>query len=450
MGEHPLWASARQHQLPRAGRRPDALSHRGPRRPLHRRRRRLAGLCGTSGADRRGFLAGPVQRAAGNAPLPHGGSLPLWSGWEPGVPGRLDEQVKIRGYRIELGEIEVALSRRPGVREAVVLARRHETGDARLVAYVVPAAGTAVLGAGSLGGAARRPAPGDSRVHGAHGLRDPGGAAGDGQWQARSRRSARPAVERRQGVRGRAHSGRGGLLAAIWAHVLGVPRVGREDSFFALGGHSLLATRMVSRVRGKLGVELPLRTLFERPRLADLAEAVESARSAGERPGATGLRRVERTGPLPLSFAQARLWFLDQLSPGSAVYNIPSPLSLVGNLDARVLRGALTEVVRRHEALRTTFPSVDGEPRQAIAPAGPVPLPVSRPRSSPRGRPNLGSGLPHGAGCRVAVRSQRRAALPDGAAEARPRAARPAADPASHRLGRLVNGDPAARAGGPV
>ena len=159
-------------------------------------------------------------------------------------------------------------------------------------------------------------------------------------------------------------------LAAIWSQLLGVARVGREDSFFALGGHSLLATQMVSRVREALGVELPLRALFERPKLADLAAAVV-ALAGRRRTAQPALRPVPRAAgeELPLSFAQERLWFLDQLDPGSATYNIPVTVELAGALDAAALVAAFAAVVRRQESLRTTFVEVDGVPRQRTAPA---------------------------------------------------------------------------------
>ncbi|HEX2203314.1 MAG TPA: amino acid adenylation domain-containing protein, partial [Longimicrobium sp.] len=148
-----------------------------------------------------------------------------------------------------------------------------------------------------------------------------------------------------------------------------------EESFFDLGGHSLLATRVVSRVREVLRVELPLRAMFEAPTVAALAVRVEAAWHAG------GARHpsvvpVGRDRPLPLSFAQERLWFLDQLESDSAFYNIPVALRLSGAMDVSALERALGEIVRRHEALRTTFPEVDGAPVQAIAPFGGFALPV--------------------------------------------------------------------------
>ncbi|HSF41157.1 MAG TPA: condensation domain-containing protein, partial [Thermoanaerobaculia bacterium] len=163
------------------------------------------------------------------------------------------------------------------------------------------------------------------------------------------------------------------ILAGLFAEALGVERVGVRDDFFALGGHSLLAARLVSRVREALGVELPLPALFEAPTVAGLARRVEAARGG---PALPPVRPVPRDGELPLSFSQQRLWFLDQMEPGSPLYNLPALLRLAGPLDPRALAAALTGIVRRHEALRTTFPARRGRPRQEIHPPRPVPLAV--------------------------------------------------------------------------
>ncbi|MEO6194632.1 MAG: amino acid adenylation domain-containing protein, partial [Thermoanaerobaculia bacterium] len=158
-------------------------------------------------------------------------------------------------------------------------------------------------------------------------------------------------------------------LALLWREVLGVEEVGREDGFFELGGHSLLATQLVSRVRDAFGVELPLRTIFETPTLAGVAAWIEQARSAASPPAiAPPLRPVPRDRPLPLSFAQERLWFLDRLRPGDPTYNMPAALRARGELSPPLLEAILGEVVRRHEALRTTFQLRDGKPAQVIAP----------------------------------------------------------------------------------
>ncbi|NLH05978.1 MAG: AMP-binding protein [Chloroflexi bacterium] len=165
-------------------------------------------------------------------------------------------------------------------------------------------------------------------------------------------------------------------LAGIYASVLKVERVGVHDDFFALGGHSLLATQLVSRIRDTFKVELPLRHIFESPTVATLAEQIEIAqRTVGGTPPPP-LVPAPRDGEIPLSFAQQRLWFLDQFEPNSPFYNIPEAVRLHGPVDPAVLERCLNEIVRRHEALRTTFKTVDGKPQQVIAPELYVPFPV--------------------------------------------------------------------------
>ncbi|MCP4656326.1 MAG: AMP-binding protein, partial [bacterium] len=163
------------------------------------------------------------------------------------------------------------------------------------------------------------------------------------------------------------------LLAGIWEEVLGRPRLGGHDNFFELGGHSLLATRVLSRVRRDLGVEPPLRTLFERPTVAGLAAAIADARRRA--PDAPSLTAVSREAA-PLSFSQERLWFLERFEPGLPLYNIPVALSLRGRIEPRALAAGLDEIVRRHQVLRTTYDSVDGKPVQLIRPHRGLPLPV--------------------------------------------------------------------------
>ncbi|MGH8491179.1 MAG: amino acid adenylation domain-containing protein, partial [Gammaproteobacteria bacterium] len=165
------------------------------------------------------------------------------------------------------------------------------------------------------------------------------------------------------------------LLAGIWAEVLGHTRVGRQDNFFALGGHSLRAIQVVARVRDTLGVELAVRGVFESPTVAELSAAVEAARQEQRLP-LPPIEARSREGALRLSFAQERLWFLDQLEGPSATYNVPVGLRLTGVLDIGALEGSLEEVVGRHEVLRTRFPTVEGTAVQVIAPAGEVLLPV--------------------------------------------------------------------------
>jgi amino acid adenylation domain-containing protein/non-ribosomal peptide synthase protein (TIGR01720 family) len=166
-------------------------------------------------------------------------------------------------------------------------------------------------------------------------------------------------------------------MAAIWAEVLGIERVGAEDDFFALGGHSLLATLAISRVRDRLGVELPLRALFDFPTLAALARQVEEAGAAAGAAAAAAppILPVPREGPLPLSLAQERLWLIHRLDPGRALYNESAALRLSGRLDAGALGWTLDEIVRRHESLRTVFPEVEGRGMQRVQPATGLALP---------------------------------------------------------------------------
>ncbi|HYG61640.1 MAG TPA: amino acid adenylation domain-containing protein, partial [Thermoanaerobaculia bacterium] len=165
------------------------------------------------------------------------------------------------------------------------------------------------------------------------------------------------------------------LLAGIWEDLLGVERPGPGDDFFALGGQSLLAARVVSRLRQALGVELPLRALFEEKTLAGMAARVESTRRAGPPYSGPPLVPVPREGGLPLSFGQERLWFLDRLDPGSPVYNMPGAVRLVGDLEPERLRAALEGIAARHEVLRAAFPAPAGEPVQVARPAAGLPLP---------------------------------------------------------------------------
>ncbi|HYG64974.1 MAG TPA: condensation domain-containing protein, partial [Thermoanaerobaculia bacterium] len=287
--------------------------------------------------------------------------------------GRLDHQVKVRGFRIELGEIESALSSAAGVREAVVLARTEGTGGPRLVAYVVPAAGETPA-ATELRELLQQRLP-DYMVPAVFVTleslpRTPNGKV--------DRRALPAAAEARQGLAGYVapRTPVEELLADIWSEVLSVERLGVNDNFFELGGHSLLATRVMSRLRGAFQIELPLRELFEEPTVAGLAGRVERAMRAGAGLLAPPLVPVARAGELPLSFAQERLWFLDQLAPGSSAYNIPVALRVVGDLDVGVLRHSLEQIVRRHEALRTVFVAQDGTPVQVIEPPSRLALPV--------------------------------------------------------------------------
>ncbi|HLL45257.1 MAG TPA: amino acid adenylation domain-containing protein, partial [Longimicrobiaceae bacterium] len=327
----------------------------------------------------RGYLGRPaltagtfVPDAFGGAPgarLYRSGDRVRWTAeGELEFLGRVDTQVKVRGFRVEPGEIEAALRRHPGVRECAVVARE-EGGDRQLVAYL---AGDVDVGALRERLRAGLPA---HMVPAAIVVLETLPLTPSGKLDRRALPAPEfgSAEERYVAPRTPAEE----VLAGIWAEVLGVERVGVAENFFDLGGHSLLATRVVSRIREVLAVELPLRALFEAPTVAGLAERAEAALSEGAGVRLPPIVPVPRDGsPLPLSFAQARLWFIDQLEPGSATYNMAFPLRLRGALDARALAAALTGLARRHESLRTVFAAVDGEPAQVVLPAAPVPLPA--------------------------------------------------------------------------
>ncbi len=313
------------------------------------------------------FLPDPFAPEPG-ARLYRTGDRVRWTaGGELEFLGRLDHQVKIRGFRIELGEIEAVLRRLPGVREAVVLAREDASGDRRLVAYVVGDIATEGLRQALCERLPDYMVPAAFVALSALPL-TPNGKVDRKALPAPERESAletylppRTPVEE--------------VLSGIWAEVLDLERAGATDHFFELGGHSLLATRVMSRLRAAFGVEMPLRDLFAAPRLADLATRVEEALRAGAKqiiPPLIPLAPTLREGPLPLSFAQQRLWLIDQLEPGSPLYNMPVALRVEGPLDGAVLTLCLGEVVRRHEALRTVFATVEGRegiPVQVVQPA---------------------------------------------------------------------------------
>ncbi|KYF97349.1 hypothetical protein BE20_38870 [Sorangium cellulosum] len=279
--------------------------------------------------------------------------------------GRIDHQLKIRGFRIEPGEIEAQLRACPGVRGAVVVARE-DAGTPRLAAYVIPAP-SAALTADGLRAWLKDRLP-DYMVPSAYVWLDDLPLTPNGKVN----RKALPApglVAREQRARPRTATEE--IVASIWAEVLGLEAVGANEGFFELGGHSLLATRAISRVRASFQVELPLRSIFDHPTVAQLARAVDEA--VRQQRGATApspIVRQPRDGGLPLSFAQQRLWFLAQLEPDSAGYNMTSAVRVAGALELAVLRESLAALALRHEALRTTFAVVDGEPVQEIAPEG--------------------------------------------------------------------------------
>jgi amino acid adenylation domain-containing protein len=294
--------------------------------------------------------------------------------------GRMDEQLKIRGHRVEPAEIEAALRQQPGIRQAVVTAREDASAELRLVAYLLPSAPLETEDEELLTQQKRTLA-----LRCMDGLKtilphymvptafviveqlpltingkiDRGQlpAPGEGDIQQRTYSAPRNELE--------------ATLCAIWDDVLGIGKVGIDDDFFALGGHSLLATRLISQIRERLALEVPLRAVFRERTPAGLASVLPEFRSEQRLPR---IEAADRRGPLLLSFAQQRLWFIDQLGQGSAQYNLVNAFKLVGVLEVSAFEKAMRRIVERHEVLRTSFAVEAGEPRQIIKAQFDLPL----------------------------------------------------------------------------
>jgi amino acid adenylation domain-containing protein/FkbM family methyltransferase len=288
--------------------------------------------------------------------------------------GRIDHQVKIRGFRIELGEIEVVLDQHPAVRQAVVLAREDFPGDKRLVAYVVLNQEQAPMSS-ELRSFLRKQLP-DYMVPSAFVLLDTLPLTRNGKVDRRALPTPDAVksefVEAFVTPRGPVEE----VLAGIWAEVLGLERVSVHDSFFDLGGHSLKASQIIYRVRDALHIELPLRSIFETPSVAELATIIEKDDRGDPSLQLSPIQSIPRDSDLPLSFSQERVWFIQQLEPTNIAYNFQVTLRLTGLLDVAALERSLSEIVRRHEIYRTTFPTIDGQPVQVIHQPQPVQLPM--------------------------------------------------------------------------
>jgi amino acid adenylation domain-containing protein/non-ribosomal peptide synthase protein (TIGR01720 family) len=313
----------------------------------------------------RGYAGRPGPTAQRWAPCPFGapgsrmyrtGDLARWRA-DGALEhlGRVDDQVKVRGFRIEPGEVEAVLTAHPEVAEAVVVARADQ-----LVAYLVP---------GEPAGlrtwlAERLPA---------HLIPSAFGVIGEIPLTRNGKldRAALPAIDVGSTGYVAPASKPERAVARTWGDVLGVERVGRLDNYFALGGDSIRAIRVVALLREELGVEVSPRALFDRPTVAAFAAGLTDAVDTGPR-----LRRVSRDTPPPASFAQQRLWFLDDFEPDSTAYLTGYAVRLRGRLDVEALRAAFTLVVARHEALRTTFAPAGTELVQVIHEPAEVDLPV--------------------------------------------------------------------------
>jgi len=318
------------------------------------------------------FIPDPFSESAGSRLYKTGDVVRYLADGNIEFIGRVDEQVKIRGFRIEPGEIEAILTSHPDVDEVVVATDEVSPGELRLISYVVPESGVQIdiedLRQFSI---ANLP---EYMVPGLYILMDTLPLTQNGKIDRRAlpkpdwskRRSSRDFVGPRSTIEK--------ALVDIWTDVLGVENISVYDNFFELGGHSLLATQVISRMRGKLNIEIPLRKLFESPDIASISKQIEYLGSGIEGSGTSAIQPLPRDPssgipiePPLLSFAQQRLWFLEQLEPGSA-YNLPEAVRIKGNLDAQVLEICLNDVVRRHEALRTTFKVIDSVPIQEITP----------------------------------------------------------------------------------
>ncbi|MEV6105615.1 amino acid adenylation domain-containing protein [Streptomyces sp. NPDC051940] len=320
----------------------------------------------------RGYLNAPGRTAERFVPHPAGrgerlyrtGDLArLLPSGELEFLGRIDDQVKIRGMRVEPAEVDAVLSTVPGVTAAVTVARDDGRGGKQLVSYVTPAVGDALPG--PLAHLRERlpahlvpiavvrleafPVTVNGKVDRA------GLAAREVSAAPLSDTGTRPRTATEAAV------------AEAFEQVLDLQRVGVEDDFFALGGHSLLVAQIVARLRERLAVPVQLGHIFETPQIAALAERID----AGDLGGGTVLpavapREADADRTIPLSFSQEMVWFLGQLAPDATAYNTQFALRLRGRLDRAALERTLTEIVRRHEVLRTSFPSDRGTPRQVV------------------------------------------------------------------------------------
>jgi len=277
--------------------------------------------------------------------------------------GRIDNQVKLRGYRIELGEIEAVLTQHPSIQETVVLDREF-AADKRLVAYLVPNK-EQVIDNIELRSFLKERLP-DYMIPSAFMQLEVMPLTPNGKIDRRALSKLSVNSDQLSEEHFVVHqTPEEELLAGIWSDVFGVERVGIFDNFFELGGHSLLAMQIMSRVRETFSVELPLRHLFESPTIAGLNEHLKDSRHDHSLPPITPLNQDQ---PRPLSFAQQRLWFLEQLESNSATYNMPSARRLEGQLNRAALEQSLQTLVQRYETLRTTFQTVEGQPLPVVSP----------------------------------------------------------------------------------
>jgi amino acid adenylation domain-containing protein len=296
--------------------------------------------------------------------------------------GRTDHQIKIRGFRVELGEIEAAIAQHPAVQTVTVTVREVD-GQDQLIAYAVFRADEMPTER-DLRSFLKAKLPGYMIPAAFIGLgRLP--LNPNGKVDLKALPAPDQVVVPPMGQRVAPTTSLEAALVELWTQLLGRSQVGIHDNFFELGGHSLLATQLVSRLRDRLQVELPLRKVFEAPTIAELAQTIAAsstnqiseqfsgkavalpqgkAEGSGQREG--GRPTNGATAVFPLSFAQQRLWFLYQLAPDNPFYNVPAAIRLIGTLDQTALERSFQEIVRRHAALRSRFTTLEGQPRQVV------------------------------------------------------------------------------------
>ncbi|MEE8596102.1 MAG: amino acid adenylation domain-containing protein, partial [Gemmatimonadota bacterium] len=319
----------------------------------------------------RGYLDAPALTAERFVPNPFRGGQRLYRTGDLArrsgdgsleFLGRVDYQVKLRGYRIEPAEIETALLKHPNIKQAIVALRDAAANEGQLVAYVVGARRD--LQAAELRSHLKALVP-EYMIPAAFVVVDEFPMTVNGKVDRHSLPDLEDQPQEKSYVA--PHGAVEEVLAYIWAEVLRLDRVSVDDNFFELGGHSLLATQVMARIREGFAVDLPVRVLFEETAtVANLATLVETARLKKQGLHLPPLNVQARHDSIPLSFAQERLWFLDQLYSLGAAYNEAMAFRLQGALDIAVLERSLAELVRRHESLRTRFLLTDGRPRQII------------------------------------------------------------------------------------
>ena len=319
------------------------------------------------------FIANPFEKAEGSKLYKTGDLARYLPDGNIEYLERIDNQVKIRGFRIELGEIETVISQYAHVQACCVIARQDIPGENRLVAYIVPQKQVTIT-TSELRQFLSHKLP-EYMIPQAFVMLEFLPLTPNDKVDRRALPAPNLQSDADKYVAPRTPTEE--MLVQIWAQVLKVEQVGIHDNFFELGGHSLLATQLVSRIRKIFQVELPLRELFAKATVGELAQSIEQLQKQELKLVAPPILPRAENVEIPLSFAQQRLWFLDQFDPNSALYNIPFALRVVGTLHQVALQQSLQQIIQRHEALRTNFIAIDGEARQIIREQEDIPWTVS-------------------------------------------------------------------------